>query len=132
MIRHPPRSTPFPTTTLFRSEELLALDMMTHGWGLAYVPEVVSHHHPSTKSRDHARRRQIQARNQLWTAWLRRPLHRAVAITARMARRGRTDADARAGLVEALHSLPWALARRRVIPQHVERRVRTLELEGPH
>jgi N-acetylglucosaminyl-diphospho-decaprenol L-rhamnosyltransferase len=111
-------------------EELLALDMVTGGWDLAYVPEVVSHHHPSSEGRDHARRRQIQVRNRLWVAWLRRPLHRALDITVRIARQGRTDPDARAGLVEALRSLPWALAHRRVVPKHVERRIRALELDG--
>jgi GT2 family glycosyltransferase len=57
-------------------EELLALDMVAAGWELAYVADVVSHHHPSSAVRDNPRRRQIQVRNRLWVAWLRRPLHR--------------------------------------------------------
>jgi hypothetical protein len=34
------------------------------------------------------------------------------------------------GLAEAVRSLPWALARRRVVPKHVERRVRALEMDA--
>ena len=113
-------------------EELLALDLVTAGWELAYVDRVVVHHHPSREVRDHARRRQVQARNRLWVAWLRRPLGRALALTADAIRRGRRDPDVQTGLGEALRSLPWALARRRVLPKHVERRVRTLELAGAH
>ena len=111
-------------------EELLALDLVTAGWELAYVDSVVTRHHPSAEVRDPARRRQIQARNRLWVAWLRRPLHRALAMTLATARRGCEDPTARAGLAEALRSLPWALARRRVLPTHVERRVRALERPG--
>ncbi|MCQ0011791.1 glycosyltransferase family 2 protein [Actinomadura madurae] len=37
-------------------EELLALDLAAAGWGLAYVPELVVHHHPSALGRDPAAR----------------------------------------------------------------------------
>ncbi|WP_131763980.1 glycosyltransferase family 2 protein, partial [Actinomadura fibrosa] len=62
-------------------EELLALDLAAAGWGLAYVPELVVHHHPSRSGRDPSARRRREARNRLLTAWLRRPLP-AVARTA--------------------------------------------------
>ncbi|NVI85718.1 glycosyltransferase family 2 protein, partial [Actinomadura sp. BRA 177] len=55
-------------------EELLALDLAAAGWGLAYVPELVVHHHPSKTGRDPAGRRRREIRNRLLTAWLRRPL----------------------------------------------------------
>ncbi|TDB84676.1 glycosyltransferase, partial [Actinomadura sp. KC216] len=83
-------------------EELLALDLAAAGWGLAYVPELVVHHHPSTVNRDPAARRRRQARNGVLTAWLRRPLP-AVARTAATAL---TSRDGRAGLADALRTLP--------------------------
>lgn len=111
-------------------EELLALDLVTAGWELAYLERARVHHHPSSEGRDHAGRRRVQVRNRLWVAWLRRPLDRALALTAAIVRQGRDDPDARGGFAEALRSLPWALAHRRVIPRHVERRVRALEADA--
>ncbi|TDC55828.1 glycosyltransferase family 2 protein, partial [Actinomadura sp. KC345] len=78
-------------------EELLALDLAAAGWGLAYVPELVVHHHPSEAGRDPAARRRREARNRLLTAWLRRPLP-AVARAAASALGSR---DGRAGLADA-------------------------------
>jgi hypothetical protein len=37
------------------------------------------------------------------------------------------DADARAILIESLRGLPWALQERRVVPHHVEDKLRTLD-----
>ncbi len=83
-------------------EELLALDLAAAGWGLAYVPELVVHHHPSKTGRDPAGRRRREIRNRLLTAWLRRPLP-AVARTAASAL---TSRDGRAGLAAAVRALP--------------------------
>jgi GT2 family glycosyltransferase len=104
-------------------EELLALDLAAAGWGLAYVDEVVAHHHPSP-NRDPLRRRRVQARNQLWTAWLRRPPRVAVG----QALRALADPEGgRAGLGEALRGLPWVLRERRRLPARVEADVRLLQ-----
>ena len=65
-------------------EELLSVDLAARGWGLAYVDEVVAHHHPSP-SRDLSGRRRVQMRNALWSAWLRRPLGGAARQTAHLA-----------------------------------------------
>ncbi|WP_345187522.1 glycosyltransferase family 2 protein, partial [Actinomadura verrucosospora] len=75
-------------------EELLALDLAAAGWGLAYVPDLVVHHHPSAAGPGPAARRRRQARNRVLTAWLRRPLP-AVARTAASALASR---EGRAGL----------------------------------
>ncbi|HWH32390.1 MAG TPA: glycosyltransferase [Egibacteraceae bacterium] len=107
-------------------EELLALDLATAGWGLAYVDDVVAHHHPSP-SRNPSRRRRIQRRNALWAAWLRRPLSAVAGHTLAALGAGLRDADARAGLGEALTRGAWVLRERRVVPAGVERRVRRLE-----
>ena len=103
-------------------EEPLALDLAAAGWELAYVTDVVAHHHPSP-SRDPRRRAVVQRRNGIWTAWRRRSLPVALART-RLALR---DEVGRAALREACGRLSWALSTRRRLPPHVERAVRLLE-----
>jgi GT2 family glycosyltransferase len=106
-------------------ERLLALDLIAAGWQLAYVPELVVHHHPSL-CRDPLHRRQLLLRNALWCAWLRRPLASAWRETrARIAEAG--EPHVLWGLAWALAGLPWVLRRRRVIPPLVDRALRTLE-----
>ncbi len=117
-----------PRFFLGGEEELLALDLVAAGWSLAYVEALTVHHHPS-QQRDAAARRRLLLRNALWTAWLRRPISRALMQTAGLARRALEDAEARAALGEALRGLPWALRRRRVVPREVEQALRLLESE---
>lgn len=107
-------------------EELLALDLATSGWGLAYVDAVVAHHHPSP-SRDPAGRARGAVRNRLWVAWLRRPPGPALRVTARAVRRAPRDPATRGGVVEAVRAGGWVWPRRRVVPDRVERLVRRLE-----
>ncbi|WP_232383995.1 glycosyltransferase family 2 protein [Actinomadura violacea] len=97
-------------------EELLALDLAAAGWGLAYVPELVVHHHPSRSGRNPAARRRREVRNRLLTAWLRRPLP-AVARTAAAALGTR---DGRGGLADAVRALPRLARARRHLPPAVE------------
>ncbi|GAA1804128.1 glycosyltransferase family 2 protein [Actinomadura chokoriensis] len=97
-------------------EELLALDLASAGWGLAYVPELVVHHHPSTAGRDPARRRRREVRNRLLTAWLRRPLPEV----ARAAASALASRDGRAGLAAACRALPSVARARRPVPPAVE------------
>jgi GT2 family glycosyltransferase len=96
-------------------EELLALDLVAAGWKLAYVEDVVAHHHPSP-SRDPRRRQVWQARNRLLTAWLRRPL----AQGAREAGHALGSSTGRAGLRSALREVPWVVRERRPVPAEVE------------
>ncbi|MEU4835977.1 glycosyltransferase [Streptosporangium sp. NPDC023615] len=100
----------------FGEEERLALDLAAAGWGLAYVPDVVAHHHPSP-SRDPRGRRILAARNAVLTAVLRRPWP-VVARTALAAARG--GPEGRRGLCGAAARLPAALAGRRGLPPPVE------------
>ena len=109
-------------------EELLAADLASAGWGLAYVGDIVAHHHPSI-ARDLRVRRGGEVRNALWFAVLRRPASAVARQTLLALNRAVRDADARDGLVEALTALPWALRRRRVVPPHVEGKLRTLDRE---
>jgi GT2 family glycosyltransferase len=97
-------------------EERLALDLVTAGWGLAYVDRVVAHHHPSPARDPHAR--QVRAaRNRLLTALLRRPWPVVARLLVRELRRG---APGREAVRQALVRLPRALHRRRPVPPAVE------------
>lgn len=103
-------------------EHLLAVDMASAGWGLAYVDEVVVHHQPVPGPR--AWRGTSELRNRLWSAWLRRPLPSAVRLTIAMA--VCRDGGVRA-LLAALRGLPWIAGERRVVPARVEASLRALE-----
>jgi len=99
-------------------EELLAMQLLSAGWRLAYEPRAVLHHAPVPE--DHhtrSHRPVVQPRNELWTAWLRRPLPVAARETARILR---ADPDPRV-LTSALRGLPWVLREREVNPPEVER-----------
>lgn len=105
-------------------EELLALDLRAAGWGLAYVDDVVAHHHPSA-SRDGVDRRARAARNRILTAVLRRPwpvVARTAAEEIRRDRRGGVRAMREVGAV-----LPRAVRRRRRLPPRVEAARRLLD-----
>ncbi len=115
-----------PRLLLGGEEAFLAADLAAKGWGLAYVRDVVAHHHPSTV-RDRRSRRRNTIRNDLWFAWFRRPLSTAARRTATVARLALRDADARAALIEALLAAPLALRSRRALPRRVENDLRTLE-----
>ncbi|HWG12096.1 MAG TPA: glycosyltransferase [Streptosporangiaceae bacterium] len=109
-------------------EELLAYDLAALGWPISYRPDVVVHHWPSA-ARDARRRRIQELRNHALIGWLRRPLLRAVADTARLAaaaRRHRDPVAARA-LAETLATLPRALLQRCPLPAPVEADIRLLE-----
>ncbi|HEU5030458.1 MAG TPA: glycosyltransferase family 2 protein [Spirillospora sp.] len=97
-------------------EELLALDLAAAGWDLAYVPELVVHHHPSQNGRNPSARRRREIRNGLLTAWLRRPL----PAVARMATAALGTRDGRAGLADAARALPRLAGARRPLPPAVE------------
>jgi GT2 family glycosyltransferase len=107
-------------------EELLALDLASAGWGLAYVPEVVVHHHPSPR-RDTGDRRRVQARNALWVSWLRHPPDLVRARTARLGRQALEDAAVRRGVADAVRELRWVVRSRRRLPPAVAETVRWLE-----
>ncbi|MGN6360405.1 MAG: glycosyltransferase family 2 protein [Thermomicrobiales bacterium] len=110
-------------------EDLLALDLASAGWRLAYVDDLLVHHHPSPQ-RDAAARERLLARNHLLVAWLRRPRTRALALTLDLLRRSRCDRLTRAGVLDALRAAPWAIWRRRVVPTRVEAQLRLLEAAG--
>jgi GT2 family glycosyltransferase len=112
-----------PRFQIGAEESLLSLDLAAAGWRLVYARDVVAHHRPFPGERSGRVRRQL--RNALWTAWLRRPLSRALTVTARLVTEA--GADGPPSLAAALHGLPWVVRRRRVLPPDVERAARAIE-----
>jgi len=107
-------------------EALLAIELARQGWRLAYVPEVVSHHHPS-------RVRSMNGRyvdgvcNYLWTNWLRRSPRRAAEATLGILRDAVHDDVARRGLAAAVRGLPWVIKDRVPVSPAIERQLTLLE-----
>ncbi|MEA3085060.1 MAG: hypothetical protein QOC89_2757 [Paraburkholderia sp.] len=99
-------------------EELVALDVLASGGAIVYLDSAVVHHHPS-RARDSRLRRRLLARNAAWISWLRLPWRDACSTTGRafavLWREGAFAQDALA----MVRALPWALARRRVVPAAV-------------
>ncbi|MCW1097318.1 glycosyltransferase [Streptomyces sp. RS2] len=106
-------------------ETLLAYDLAARGWGVTHCPDVIAHHHPDPRPR--TGRPAVVRRNELLTAWLRRPFPHALARTRRLAADARRDPHARHALRETLARLPAALRARRPLPPHVERAARLLD-----
>lgn len=116
----------FHPVLFFGGEEtLLAYDLAARGWGVAHCADVVAHHHPAASPR--TGRPVTVLRNALLTAWLRRPLPYAIALTRDLAGQARHDDRARQALRGALARLPAALRARRPLPPSVERAARTLD-----
>lgn len=116
-----------PRLHVYGEEALLAMDLAAAGWGLAYVPSLVVRHLPAPQGRDPRTRRRRQARNDLLTSWLRRPL----AVAVRDGLRALADADARGGLADALADLSWVRRHRRPLPPEVESALRILAAPAP-
>jgi GT2 family glycosyltransferase len=108
-------------------ETLLAVDLASSGWRLAYVDDVVAHHHPSPR-RDAGERRRAETRNVLWVAWLRRPLALAARQTAAAARVALRDPDTRRGMLDVARRVPRLVRERRVAPREIEEGLRSLGL----
>jgi GT2 family glycosyltransferase len=115
-----------PRLFLGCEEALLAIDLMTAGWHMAYVADAVVHHHPS-KLRDVRARHRLAVRNTLWLAWLRRPVTSAWRTTRRWWAESRRDQSRARNAVDALRGARWVLRERRVVPAHVEAALQTLD-----
>lgn len=116
----------FHPLVFFGGEEtVLAQDLAAAGWGLAYVDDVVAHHHPAGSS-DRAGRRRLLTRNRLLSSVLRRPLVVPLRQVVSLLPAAR-HADVRAGVLDAVRLVPAALAGRRPLPAEVEAQVRMLE-----
>ena len=105
-------------------EERVTYDLVAAGWGLAYVDDVVAHHHPSPSRGSARSRRELLQRNALLTSWMRRPVRVAVRGTVSALVSG---GEARRGALDALPRVPRALRQRRGTCAEVERRLRVLD-----
>lgn len=111
-------------------EQLLALDLRAAGWEVRYVAEVIAHHWPEASGERPERQRRT-LRNDLWSAWLRRPARRLPAATARRLAEGGLHRETLQGAAAALRGLRWVARERRPLPAEVEQAVRALERAGP-
>jgi GT2 family glycosyltransferase len=109
-----------PKLHVYGEEALFAMDLAAAGWLQTYAPELVVRHLPLPTGRDNSARHRIEARNRVLTALLRRP-PAVVARTTMSAWR-----DDRRGVADAARLLPWALRRRRPLPDTVEHALRVL------
>ena len=110
-------------------ERRLAVDLAAAGWALAYAPQVVAHHHPEGADDLRPERVRRQLRNDLWSAWLRRPAGAALRESAELLRRSPPRQSGPAVLA-ALRGVPWVLRERRPAPPAVERDLRAIEAAG--
>ncbi len=107
-------------------EELLATDLLSAGWELCYLDDLVVHHRAST-SRDTRLRRRVGLRNTLWFTWLRRPFAPALRRTLFLARTVPHDRTSVLGAWDAVRGLPWLITQRRPRPATVEARLLGLD-----
>ncbi|MDQ4039820.1 MAG: glycosyltransferase [Actinomycetota bacterium] len=108
-------------------EERVAIDLAAAGWGLAYVEEIVVHHHPSPH-RDSPDQRQVSIeRSKLLTAVMRRSW---LFVMRELLRQLRSPTG-RAGLVDALPRTVAALRARSRISRRLEDELVRLESGGP-
>jgi len=106
-------------------EELLSVELAAAGYRLAYVDDLIAHHHPEAP-REKGRTRSV-VRNQLLVAWLKRPLSSALRKTGRLLFNHRRDREAALGAVDALRATPWIARERRPVEPWLERALRILD-----
>jgi GT2 family glycosyltransferase len=114
-----------PVVFFLGEETVLAEDLASAGWDLVYCEDVVARHHPgSAPPRHPGRRRRLQARNAILSAWLRRPAGSALRETSAVV--SRTGPDGWRALGSALLRSPGVARDRRVVPPWLEEHLRLL------
>jgi N-acetylglucosaminyl-diphospho-decaprenol L-rhamnosyltransferase len=102
-------------------EALVSWDLVSAGWQLSYLPEIVAHHDPRAASGGRRHRDELVVRNALWTSWLRRPAAAAMRDTAHALAAATRDRASRRGLARAIAGGAWVVRARRPSPMRVER-----------
>lgn len=110
-------------------EQLLAIDLACRGWWCSYVDDVVAVHDPAPRAAS-ADRQVRQARNALWSAWLRRPLRAAARQTGEVLKEAARQGLGLRVAGAALAGLPVVAPGRRAVPAAVEADLRALEGPG--
>lgn len=108
-------------------ERLLAIDLAAAGWDRVYCDDLIAHHHPDVDG-DRPGRKRRQCRNDLWSAWLRRPLGSALRVTARSVLDGWRDPEVLPAFRDALEELSWVVRNRRPISRELETQLQMLGL----
>jgi len=109
-------------------ERLLAGDLVAADWLVRYDERLVVRHWPPPASPGRrAERIADVVRNDVWSAWLRRPARRLPAATLRALKDGGASWQALRGGGAALRGLPWIVRERRPHPAAVEAALRHLE-----
>jgi GT2 family glycosyltransferase len=104
-------------------EERVALDLAASGWDLAYVPEVVAHHHPSAVRSTSSARERLILRNGILTAVMRRPWR---VVARRCWASASAGAVGRSAVAATVPRLPAALRSRKRLPRELEDRLAIL------
>jgi GT2 family glycosyltransferase len=107
-------------------EDLLALDLAAHGWHLVYMPDLIVHHHPAPRT-DMLQRAQLMRRNEVWTAWLRRPLPVAWAKTRRALVEAAQEGELLRFIAQVAAGAWWVARHRKPLPPAVEMMRRELD-----
>jgi GT2 family glycosyltransferase len=107
---------------MYGEETRLAWDLRSAGYGLAYVPDLVAHHQPSTTPRAPGAACLLE-RNRVLTTLMRRPW----PVVTREVLRSLGTSAGRAGLRGAVPRSRAALSRRRLLAPEAEAEARLLE-----
>ncbi|MBY6680854.1 glycosyltransferase family 2 protein [Rhodococcus sp. BP-316] len=108
-------------------ETLLAFDLVAAGHRVVHVCDVIAHHHPSTRRMATIARRNLESRNAVLTALMRRPVGECVRSVTTLVARALVDPRVTPALVGAALRAPTALWHRQTLPPDVERAARALE-----
>jgi hypothetical protein len=96
--------------------------MAKNGWGLSYIPELISYHQPATRGGNRTRKIQ-EVRNNLWTYWIRRSPLAIFQTTFKYMRQALTDRDVFAGVTAAIRGTGWVTQTRDPVPNWLEKQL---------
>jgi GT2 family glycosyltransferase len=107
-------------------EQMLAVDLADAGWEVSYFDEIVAFHCPQVYG-ERPGRKQTMIRNDLWLAWLRRPIHVIVSKTAQVVKDSFSSLECQKALIAAIKGIPWVIRKRRRVTPWIEQCLVLLE-----
>jgi GT2 family glycosyltransferase len=116
-----------PVVEFGGEEARLAIDVTAAGWLIQYVPDLIVHHHPSSRRVSARAQHRRGVRNSLLTMVMRRPWTR---VGTKAIRDLTSFPDGTLGVVSALPRLPAAIQRRSPVDTDLESKL--MLLESPH